>query len=276
MGGGKYRALPYYGGKRGNGKAEWIAGLLPWDKVSCYVEPFAGMAGVLLARPPVKVEMLNDLNGRVVNWWRAVRDTPDEFGWLVSNTPRSRDEFQWALTAVDDPDLPPLRRALAFHIQICQSINTGDNVHSPRDWRRRFDPFVYKMSDVDAADIYRLADRLRGVQLENTDALNLLERIAGDRAVIYCDPPYHSANTTPYKEGGLDVERMAELLAAQNGAVAISGYGDEWDMLGWERHERRYSRYQINPNGGSEPEPRTEVLWVNEKCRQGAVKRGML
>lgn len=40
----EYRSLCYYGGKRGWGKAEWIAGLLPWERKSCYIEPFAGMA----------------------------------------------------------------------------------------------------------------------------------------------------------------------------------------------------------------------------------------
>ena len=73
---GDYRTLTYYGGKRGYGKAEWIASFLPWHSDSCYVEPFAGMAGVLFARQPVKVEVLNDLNQRVVNWLRVVRDEP--------------------------------------------------------------------------------------------------------------------------------------------------------------------------------------------------------
>ena len=36
-----YRTLPWYGGKRGYGIAEWIASHLPWDSDSCYVEPFA-------------------------------------------------------------------------------------------------------------------------------------------------------------------------------------------------------------------------------------------
>ena len=44
-----YRTLPWYGGKRDYGKAEWIASFLPQMQDSCYIEPFAGMARVLLA-----------------------------------------------------------------------------------------------------------------------------------------------------------------------------------------------------------------------------------
>ena len=92
---GNYRTSPYYGGKRGYGIAEWIASYLPRNSDSCYVEPFAGMAGVLFARQPAKPEALNDLNRRVINWWRVVRDQPEEFGWRVEMTPKSRVEYQW-------------------------------------------------------------------------------------------------------------------------------------------------------------------------------------
>ena len=92
---GDYRTLPYHGGKRGYGKAQSIASFLPPTPDSCYIEPFAGMAGVLFARQPVKLEVLNDLNRRVINWWRVVRDQPDDFGRLVEKTPISRVEHQW-------------------------------------------------------------------------------------------------------------------------------------------------------------------------------------
>ena len=75
------RALPWYGGKA-RGRGQWIAGLLPWDYESLYCEPCCGMANVWAARSPVKVEILNDLNDRVINWWRVARDHADEFGQL--------------------------------------------------------------------------------------------------------------------------------------------------------------------------------------------------
>lgn len=269
----EYRSLPYYGGKRGYGKGEWIAGLLPWERKSCYIEPFAGMAGVLLSRQPVKVEILNDLNDRVVNWWRVVRDQPEEFGWLVEQTPISRSEFQWACAAVDDLELPAIRRALAFQVLVTQCINGGDNSLSVGSWRRKISTHFWSKGRWTAVQIQNLAARLLDVQLENIDALDLLERTAdSDYAVIYCDPPYPTAETSPYALGNLDFDRLANLLRRQKGAVAVSGYPGEWDCLGWARESLDANRSQI----GGHWESRTEVLWRNARCVELATVRHLL
>ena len=268
---GKYRSLPYYGGKRGQGAGAlgmWIASHLPLDPNSTYIEPFAGMAGVLLARPPVEFEILNDLNDRLINWWRAVRDFPEEFGRLCQLTPSSREEFRWACGAVDDPEETPLRRALAFHILLNQGVSRGDASRSGGSWKRSIHPTGRggrRRMQYPIEEMIPLGERLRNVQLECADALALLERTAQEeRAVIYADPPYPSANTTPYRFGALDYKRLGELLQAQRGAVAVSGYPGEWDGLGWEEERAAATRYQINGVG----EPRTECLWINERCRE--------
>jgi len=68
--------FPYFGGKR-------RAAPLIWQRLgdpSGYVEPFAGSAAVLLARPEFKgrrVETLNDADGWLVNTWRAIQQSPD-------------------------------------------------------------------------------------------------------------------------------------------------------------------------------------------------------
>ncbi len=244
---GSYRTLPYYGGKRGYGKAQWIASFLPHTPDSCYIEPFAGMAGVLLARAPVKTEILNDLNGRVINWWRAVRDKPEEFGRLLEFTPFSRAEYEWGLSAMDDESLPPLRRALAFHVVVDQGINHGD---SRPGWGRTFSPNVGSFFLHGISTIAALWQRLRYVQLECRDACDLLDRVKDyDYTVLYVDPPYPTATTTAYSVRGVDWERLADLLMAQRGAVGVSGYGDEWDRLGWRRVTRPALRRQINGGG---------------------------
>jgi D12 class N6 adenine-specific DNA methyltransferase len=68
--------FPYFGGKRRAAPLIWP---LLGDPAG-YVEPFAGSAAVLLARPAFKgrrVETLNDADGWLVNCWRALQLSPD-------------------------------------------------------------------------------------------------------------------------------------------------------------------------------------------------------
>ena len=88
------------------------------------------------------------------------------------------------------------------------------------------------------------------MQLECVDACILLDQIKGmDYCTIYADPPYPTANTTGYAVRGFDRDGLADLLMAQRGAVGISDYGDEWDMLGWRRVVRPALRHQIKGGG---------------------------
>lgn len=69
--------FPYFGGKRRAAPLIWQALGDPGG----YVEPFAGSAGCLLARPAFKgrrVETLNDADGWLVNTWRAIQHSPAE------------------------------------------------------------------------------------------------------------------------------------------------------------------------------------------------------
>lgn len=130
----KPRGLAYHGGKSNYyGKSSWICEQLPepiYEQL--YAEPYGGMAGVMMERQRVRTEIYNDLNGRLVNWWLAVRDEPDEFARLVRLTPRSEQLYEEAIEQVDDESLPPIRRALAFHILLSYGIDKGGG-----DRRRR-------------------------------------------------------------------------------------------------------------------------------------------
>ncbi|MFJ3957723.1 DUF4326 domain-containing protein [Arthrobacter sp. NPDC090010] len=69
--------FPYFGGKRRAAATVWRA----LGDPAGYVEPFAGSAAVLLERPAFRgrrVETLNDLDGWLVNTWRAIQQSPAE------------------------------------------------------------------------------------------------------------------------------------------------------------------------------------------------------
>ena len=258
--------LGYYGGKSPHGKiGPWIAGILPWRRDSCYVEPFAGMLGVLLCRRPVGIEIVNDRDGNLVCWWKMVRDHPKKFASLVIQTPKSRDLYREACLRLKAGIASPVRRALALHIIITQSLLHGPKMGTG-EWAPVFKNHIAGRRSPESRrrQFRRLADRLRDVQIESRDALQILKRTADiERAVIYCDPPYPSANTTPYAYAEIDLPAMREALLAQKGRVAISGYGAEWDSLGWRKLERSYKYCGANVGGGPGPGARMECLWVN-------------
>ena len=257
------RALPYYGGKAYGGKARWIASLLPPPApAQTYVEPFGGMASVLLAREKVASETLNDVNNRLINWWECVRDNAAELARLVRYTPISEVVFARAIADLDDMTLTPVRRALAFHIVVSQSIRSTDNA-LPSSWRLRKRPrrgTEWSQSRFDA-----LADRMRLVQITCRPAIDVLREYAEtESAVIYVDPPYPSADTSAYAHGEIDVDALTAALWDCRGFVAVSGCGNEWDHLGWERYSR--SAVRLDVGGGASP--RVENLWVNRKSPQ--------
>lgn len=66
--------FPWFGGKSRVAAEVWAR----FGDVKNYVEPFFGSGAVLLGRPAVgDVETINDLDGYVANFWRALKHEPD-------------------------------------------------------------------------------------------------------------------------------------------------------------------------------------------------------
>ena len=196
------------------------------------------MCGILLLRKPSRLEIINDTNGDVVNLWRCLREHHDELERLVVLTPNSREEFKRAIDYLPSGE-DPIRRAHAFHTILTQSFSSMFSAKKCPQWGRTFDPSYGQLKKYLGEGFTALATRLRHVQIENIDALTLLERTAGvEDSVIYCDPPYKSADNRAYGEISIQWDKFEALLQAQKGFVAISGYqADGWDRLDWFRNE---------------------------------------
>lgn len=262
-------AFAYYGGKSRLAPS-WIVPKLPEHRV--YVEPFAGSAAVLLAKPPVRHEVLNDLDGHIVNFYRVLREQSEELAHAVSLTPYSRAEYDAA--DVDEPDLTDLERARRWWARSTQGFGqsatrqTGWSIstaqHSPRMYQltRSIDRFA------------EVAERLRHVFIENTDALSLIERFGADpTACIYVDPPYlrstRSAPTCYRHEFQEDHQHraLAEVCRAAKASVVISGYPsalyDEDLYADWHRTETIVTKRAGNGRKGAQLDDVVEVLWSN-------------
>ena len=258
----KVSAIPYYGGKSPLRQVgPWIAGLLPYNKRGSYVEAFAGMCGVLLCREPCSIEVINDMDSHLVNWWLTVRDFPLELGDLLENTPKSREVYEKYFDALNKGAgyvADPMERAVAYTVVIEQGLAHGLG-------HRRWTPRDYGHGKTGMKRIKALANRIREVNIENRDALEIIERYKNrENTVLYLDPPYHSTeHLYMYGENKLNVQGMAEMLKDSTAFVALSGYGDEWDMLGWHKHTLNIKTHILGNRGGSNQD-RTEHLWTSQ------------
>ena len=251
---------PYPGGKNAlntHAVTRWIGSLLPVRER--YIEPFAGLAGVLISRPRSRVEVINDLDGRVHNWWTAVRDQPDELRRLLAATPvYSQRHFAESKTK---DGLSGAEGAYWFTLHMMWGFNGMTTEGSGRRimWGVAGRPDMPAASDPMSVDLESLAERMRGVGVENMDAVEMLERTAPlTDAVVYCDPPYPSITGALYRHSELDGEALTERLLSQKGAAAVSGYGKEWDHLGWRRFEM-----ETKSGFDRRERVRNEVLWTN-------------
>jgi DNA adenine methylase len=77
--------FPYFGGKARIAELVWLR----LGNARTYIEPFAGSLAVLLRRPHAPFyEVANDLNGEVMNVWRAITFQPKQTA-AMCNWPRS-------------------------------------------------------------------------------------------------------------------------------------------------------------------------------------------
>jgi len=269
----------YYGGKAR--LAGWIASLLPAHRT--YVEPFCGSAAVLFAKRPSPTEILNDLDGAVVNFFRVLRERPTELHRALALTPYARTEYEQLAASYDDPDLDEVERARRWFIRVNQSISHLAGRGRPPGWAAAYNTNGADHAHKFAALTDRLeacAKRLRRVHLEQRPAAEVIAKYAKPAAAaIYSDPPYLACTrSVQAKRAGLDYaceyaseadhRALGEVLHAPPAAVLISGYPSGL-YAGWWRLERRVQRPTSNVSGGHGAVA-TEVLWSNRPLHSQA------
>jgi DNA adenine methylase len=276
------------------GKGMMIAKLKPLiPPHRTYVEPFCGAASMLFAKEPAAVETINDLHSGVAGFFRVLRDQPDEFMRLARLSEYGRELYnECRATWQDETD--PVRRAWKWWYVAATSFSGrwGSSLstvvtHSCRGMASTCSKLQSRVEDVLPVCI----ERLRHVQIENMDALTVIDRYCSDDGFCYCDPPYvgESRAASGYdnqdsaghdmRATDLHASLVSALLAAP-GAVLLSGYAHEvYDPLilaGWERidwqtscHAAGRTRATSIQGAGSATakQARVESVWLNPKLQ---------
>ncbi len=245
----------YYGGKQR--MVRNIVPLIP--KHTVYVEPFCGGATIMFAKPWPDVsnshdyrEVINDKNGRVVNFFNVLRDDGEELCRILSFQLYSQSEYHKAVKC-DKTDR--MENAVSFFVEINMSFSNKENggwgtavktTNHPVSWFKKVD----RLEDYIA--------RMRGVYVENIDAVDCIKKWDSPQTFFYCDPPYVGTDQGHYKGySATDLDLLVETLGSIEGQFLLSSYDNEYINAPFPK----LNFSATNSSAKNKREKRTETVW---------------
>jgi DNA adenine methylase len=206
--------LPYIGGK--NRLAKKIISILP--EHTTYVEAFAGGAQVLFHKPPSNVEVLNDLDFDIVNFYRVCQWHYEEFVRYLRFSLASRRLHELHVKS-DPATLTDIQRAGRFFY--LQKNSFGGLILKQKFHYGITQPSNYNPERIPEI-IERTHQRLARVQIESLPYEQVLEKYDRPTTFFYLDPPYWGPKLYRFNFTDADFVSLARRLAQLKGKFILS------------------------------------------------------
>ena len=260
----KKTPITYYGGKQL--MCKHILPNLP--KHITYVEPFCGGAAVFFAKEPSNLEILNDTNKEIVNFYEQLKNNFIELQKKVQITMHARTAHKDAWTIYNSPHLfKPIDRAWALWVLSAQGFGGLLSSTWGRDKKRNKAGKMVRNKRDHFSE--HLAIRLQDVELEARDAIKLVKSLDYSDAFFYCDPPYYNADMAHYDGYTLeDFEMLLQALSKVEGKFLLSSYPS--DILTKYTKEHNWHNYNVEMRVlvRSKGKQKTEVLTANYPLKE--------
>jgi DNA adenine methylase len=211
--------LSYYGGKQR--LAARIPGMIPEHRVYC--EPYRGGAAIFFAREPSQVEIINDTNGEIINFYEVLKRDFPALEREIEISLHSRKQRRHARVIHDNPDMfDRVKRAWAVwipaNVSYTNKLDGGfgydrDGTSSKKAVHKR------------AAFNGDYAIRLRQARIECCDALRIIRSRDTPETFFYLDPPYPGTDQGHY-DGytRVDFEALPGVLESIQGKFLLSSF----------------------------------------------------
>jgi DNA adenine methylase len=171
------------------GKSKMLDDLVKWfPSCMCYVECFGGSLKPFFAKDPSPIEVVNDYNADLINFWRMASQWPEELAGHVNSIPASRTLHR--LFQRQDGTRSPWERAVMFGALLRFSFNG-------KPWSSYGGSPSSPATKLNADLMGQAAKRLSGshVYIENLDFRDLIKRynkkLPKGQVFFYLDPPYY-------------------------------------------------------------------------------------
>lgn len=210
----------YYGGKQN--LVSTIIPLIP--KHTTYTETFVGGGAIFWAKPKSEVEIINDYNRELINFYECVQNEYVDLEKMVRISLHSRSLHNDATVIYNNPHMfERLRRAWAVWVLAAQSFSSMlDGSFGYDKIRGTTSQKITNKRDSFTLD---LSIRMQNVQVECTDALRVINSRDHVDAFHYCDPPYFNSDCGHYDGYSRDdFENLLKTLSRLEGKFLLSSY----------------------------------------------------
>ncbi|KAA6336880.1 Modification methylase DpnIIA [termite gut metagenome] len=239
--------ITYYGGKQN--MLKHIRPLIPPH--SLYCEPFVGGAAVFFDKQPVRVNVINDLNGELINFYRTIVTNLEELRMEVNRTLHCRSQHAHAWHIYNNPDyFTNVQRAWA--VFILSKMGFSGQLGSSFGFDRTEGKTALKLHCIKENEVFceELKKLLEKSTIECDDAFKIIKRYDCTEAFHFIDPPYVNSNMGHYS-GMFNRQNLTELLelcAGLQGKFMLTMFPDDAvnqraENAGWIIHklDRRVS-----------------------------------
>lgn len=254
--------ISYYGGKQK--LMQEILPLIPEHIL--YGEPFCGGAAIFFGKEPSKVEVLNDTNSELINFYRVAQNNYVELNQMIRVTLHSRRLHKDASIVYNNPHLfSEIKRAWAVWVLCTQSF--ASQIDSSFGYDKAKDTTTKKVINKRDTFSEDIAIRLQHANIECADALYVIKSRDTQDSFFYCDPPYYNSDCGHYDGYTIeDFELLLKALSEIKGKFLLSSYPSDlltkytkvnkWDFKVFEQG------VSIN-NKGAYLKKKWEVLTAN-------------
>lgn len=212
--------ISYYGGKQ-----NMLVHLLPLiPKHETYVEPFFGGGALFFAKPPAPLEVINDTDELLINFYRQMVLNFDALNLEIKATMHSRaSHFKAGQIIKGRIESTDLERAWAVYVSINQGFSNGQDKGWGYERQANRDGAIKWSNRRESFDQYK--PRLKQVQIDCQDALKVIRLYDSETTLFYCDPPYYNSDCGHYKDyTEADYQQLIDLLLTIKGKFILSSY----------------------------------------------------
>ncbi len=246
---------------------------------NAWVEVFCGSAALTLAKKPAPIEVINDLDHEIINFFEQLRKNHKKLCRLISLTPYSREELAQARNGHGNGNVSKLEKARRFLVSSMMAINgafgkdEGGFSYSDsfiRDGKEARVSRWYNLPD----RIAKAAERLRNIRVENRDALALVRQYINRPAtLLYLDPPYLGNRANGYEFDAKNEDqneafhkKLLNLANRSKCMVFISGYANDLysRLLSKKKGWRTKTIEATTRDASGRSHLRTEIVWMNK------------